>query len=126
VAARRGSRGYRLRKFVRRNSLQVVLAGAAAAVAGIGGVAAYQARASRKRARQAALPGRLLRDELAAAHRLLNNLQAHPCDARALQGARDWLRATLRKNGADTELRRQLEAASAALDALAEGHARRP
>ena len=101
VAARRGSRGYRLRKFVRRNSLQVVLAGAAAAVAGIGGVAAYEARASRKRARQAALSNRVLKDELAAAHRL-------------------------RKNGADTELRRQLEAASAALAALAEGHARRP
>ena len=52
VTARPVSPGYRLGKFVRRNSVPVVMAGAAAAVAGIGGVAAYQAHASRKRARQ--------------------------------------------------------------------------
>jgi serine/threonine protein kinase len=75
VTARSISPAYRLGKFVRRNSLQVVLVGAATAVAGIGGVAAYNARASRKRARQAALSGRVLERELAAAHRLLHDLQ---------------------------------------------------
>src|SRR5580658_664622 len=171
VTARPGSPGYRLGKFVRRNSLHVVLLGAAA-VAGIGGVAAYEARAARKRARQAALSGRVLERELAAAHRLLDDLQAHappgvracaemveiakalweadPSDTRtvrdygaaqlrlgmvipeeriaekraALEAARDWLKASLRKNRMDTELRRQLDAASATLAALAEGKTR--
>jgi serine/threonine-protein kinase len=169
VTARRDSRGYRLGKFVRRNSLPVVLAAAAAAVAGIGGVAVYGTRAARKRARQAALSGRELERELAAAHRLLNDAQAlappgvrvcaeiaeiakalweaNPSDAHALRNygaaqlrlgmaipdervaekraalelSRDWLRATLRENGTDTELRRQLEVASATLAELPEG-----
>jgi hypothetical protein len=174
VTARRISPGYRLGKFVRRNNLPVVLAGAAAAVAGIGGVAAYQAHGSRERARRAALSGRVLERQLAAAHRLLDDFQAHtppdadtcaqfvemakalceadPSDARALrgcgaaqlrlgmaipaeraaekraalEGARDWLRATLRNHGADAELRRQLDATSAALAALAKSQTRRP
>jgi hypothetical protein len=166
VTARPDAAGYRLGKFVRRNSLHVVLAGVAAIV-GIGGVAAYEMRTARKRARRS-----VLERELAAAHRLLDHLQAHPppdvracaeiveiakafweanpSDVRALrdygavqlrlamvipeelmrekraalEGTRDWLTATLRKNGADTELRHQLDAASAALAALAEGNTR--
>jgi hypothetical protein len=39
----------------------------------------------------------------------------------ALELSRDWLRATLRENGTDTELRRQLEVASATLAELPEG-----
>jgi hypothetical protein len=171
VTARPDAAGYRLGKFVRRNSLHVVLAGVAAIV-GIGGVAAYEVRTARKRARRSALSGGVLERELAAAHRLLDHLQAHPppdvracaeiveiakafweanpSDVRALRGygavqlrlamvipeelmrekraaledTRDWLTATLRKNGADTELRHQLDAASAALAALAEGNTR--
>jgi eukaryotic-like serine/threonine-protein kinase len=76
VIARGDSAGSRLAKFVHRNRRHMVWAGAAAAVAVIGGVAAYEARAARKRARQAALSSRALERELAAAHRLLDELQA--------------------------------------------------
>jgi len=173
VAAHGDSPSYRLAKFVRRNILHVVLVGAAAAVVGIGGAAAWEWRAARRRARHAALSGRVLERKLAAAHRILDDLrrantaadahagvrmvevakaswEADPSDARnlrdygaaqlllgmeipeerlaekraALECARDWLRAALRKNGKDAELRRQLDAASETLAALAKGHTR--
>ena len=66
VTACLDSPGYRLGKFVRRNSLPVILAGAAAAVVGIGGFAAYQAFAARRRARRDALCGRGLEPRVRA------------------------------------------------------------
>jgi len=77
VMARADSPGYRLGKFIRRNSVNVISVGAAAAVAGIAGFAIYEARTVHKRVRQAALAERVLKRELAAAYRLLGDLQAH-------------------------------------------------
>jgi hypothetical protein len=165
VTARGDSPGYRMARFMRRNSLPVVLAGAAA----IAGFAMYEAYTGRKRARQAAVADRALKRELAAAYRLVGDLQARTPSAHAyaemvqitkrrweadssdastlrdfgaaqlglglvipeeritekraaLERARDWLTEAVGQNSTDLELSRQLDTASAALAAQAQGN----
>lgn len=76
VTARGDAPGYRVAKFIRRNTLHVVLAGATAAVALTAGFATYRAHAERKRARQAAVADRALKRELSEAYCLVGDLQA--------------------------------------------------
>jgi len=156
-------------KFIRRNGLHVVLAGAAAVVAVIAGLVTFEAHAGRKRAQKAAAADRALKRQLAAAYRLVGDLQArtpssadayaelvqitkqrweadssdasrqrdfgaaqlglglvipdgHITEKRAaLERARDWLTAAVSQYATDVELSRQLDIASAALAAQAQG-----
>jgi eukaryotic-like serine/threonine-protein kinase len=72
VTARPDSPGYRAAKFIRRHTISMALAMVAAvAVAGLGGFAVYEVRASRQRVRQAAASQRAL----AAAYGRLGELQ---------------------------------------------------
>jgi eukaryotic-like serine/threonine-protein kinase len=77
VMARADLPGYRLGKFMRRNSHSVASIGAIAAVAGVAVLAVYEARTVRKRLRRAAVSNPKQSGELAAACGIPDELKAH-------------------------------------------------